>query len=196
MSADPSSPPTVAAVVLAAGESRRFGSPKQLALLGERTLLEHVLSVALDSGLAPVLAVVPDWLPLPATTTNRVTFIRNPHQELGMSHSLKLGFAALPETVDAAVVLLADQPDLPAAVIGQLLSARGERPIVASWREGHPSPPALVEREAFALVESASGDSGLRDMLIAHPELVARVELPEIADVDTVEDLSRLRSGQ
>lgn len=193
---EPATRAAIAAVVLAAGESRRFGSPKQLAILGERTLLEHVLSVALDAGLGPVLAVVPDWLPLPDTSDERINFIRNPHQELGMSHSLKLGFAAMPEAVGAAVVLLADQPGLPAAVIGQLLAARGNRPIVAGWRDGHPSPPVLVERSAFGLVESAAGDTGLRELLVAQPERVTPVELPPIADVDTVDDLARLRSSE
>jgi len=57
---------TVCAVILAAGESRRFGSPKQLAQLEGRSLLEHVISAADDAGLRPVIAVVPVWLTRPA----------------------------------------------------------------------------------------------------------------------------------
>ena len=56
----------VAAVVLAAGESRRFGGAKQLAELDGRTLLEHVLALADEAGLAPIVAVVPVWLTRPA----------------------------------------------------------------------------------------------------------------------------------
>ena len=55
----------VAAVVLAAGESRRFGAAKQLAELDGRTLLEHVLILAEAAGLAPIVAVVPVWLTRP-----------------------------------------------------------------------------------------------------------------------------------
>src|SRR6185503_1456832 len=120
----------VAAVVLAAGESRRFGGAKQLAELDGRTLLEHVLSVAKAAGLAPIVAVVPVWLTRPrAMDDDRLRWVRNPYPERGLSHSLRLGFEMLGTSVEAAVILLGDQPTVPAAAIPALLAARGERPI-------------------------------------------------------------------
>lgn len=188
----------VAAVVLAAGESRRFGSAKQLAELDGRTLLEHVLALADDAGLAPVVVVVPVWLTRPAVTDDdRLRWVPNPHPERGMSHSLRLGFDALDAGVEAAVILLGDQPTVPATAIAALLAARGEKPIVAARTEGRLAPPVLIERSHFDVVRQPSGDIGLRGVLDDHPEWVAAVELADpIADVDTTADLRALQSRE
>jgi len=186
----------VAAVVLAAGESRRFGGAKQLAELDGRTVLEHVLALADAAGLAPIVAVVPVWLTRPqALDDERLHWVRNPHPERGMSHSLRLGFAALGPDTTAAVILLGDQPTVPPAVIAALLAARGEKPIVTTISDGRLSPPVLIEASHFDVVRQPSGDIGLREVLNDHPEWVAAVELAApIADVDTVDDLRALRS--
>lgn len=187
----------VGAVILAAGESRRFGGRKQLALLAGRTLLEHVLDLALDAGLMPVVAVVPVWLTRPAMMRDpHLRWVRNPHPERGMSHSLRLGFDALPPEVDAAVVLLGDQPTIPSNAVRAVLQSRGERPIVANRAEGRFGPPVLVERSHFWIVNEPRGDVGLRELLDAHPEWVAAVEIgSHPVDVDTPGDLDRLARG-
>lgn len=179
----------VAAVILAAGESRRFGSPKQLAQLRGRTLLEHVIVLANAAGLDPVIAVVPAWFEPLASASDTVMWVRNAHPERGMSESLQLGFAGLPALADAAVILLGDQPTLPLESLASVLGRRGDRPIVAGMIDGHPTPPVLVERSQFGLVHQTSGDRGLRDLVLSNPELVANVELPPTADVDTPQDL-------
>lgn len=184
----------VAAVVLAAGESRRFGSAKQLAEVDGRTLLEHVLALADAAGLAPIVAVVPVWLTRPAAFTDeRLRWVRNPHPERGMSYSLRLGFEALPGDIEAAVILLGDQPTIPPATIISLVAARGAKAIVATLAAGRLAPPVLIERSHFDVVEQPRGDIGLREVLNQHPEWVVGVEMAEpIADVDTVDDLRGL----
>jgi molybdenum cofactor cytidylyltransferase len=113
-----------------------------------------------------------------------------------MSYSLQLGFASLPDQTEAAVILLGDQPNLPRSAIAALLASRGDRPIVAGWAKGHPTPPVLIERSHFAVVGDAAGDEGLRELLLNHPEWVAAVELPEAtADIDTQDDLRALEEG-
>jgi CTP:molybdopterin cytidylyltransferase MocA len=183
----------VAAVILAAGESRRFGSPKQLARLGKRTLLEHVLDLARDADLDPIITVVPAWL---HDRDPGVSWVVNDQPEWGMSHSLRLGIAALPYEVAAALILLGDQPTLSAGAIAALLAARGDKPIVATSESGRLGAPVLVERSHFGVVEQPRGDIGLREILAAYPELVRPVELGEHApDVDTPADLRALRDG-
>ena len=185
-------PDHVAAVILAAGESRRFGSPKQLALLRGQPLLQHVTAAARDAGLRPIIAVVPPSLPL---DDDEVLRVLNEKPELGMSHSLRLGFAALPATVAAAVILLGDQPTIDAELIHCLIAARGSTPFVAAHAAGLVMPPVVVERSHFDAVQRPSGDMGLREILRAHADLVTPVDVEWPADVDTMADLQAIGGG-
>jgi molybdenum cofactor cytidylyltransferase len=98
----------------------------------------------------------------------------------------------VPAELDAAVLLLGDQPTLRVETIRSLLAARGRNPVVAARADGRLAPPVLVMRAAFGLVEEASGDIGLGPVLAAHPELVTAVEVDAHApDVDTPADLER-----
>ena len=152
----------VGAVILAAGMSRRYGSPKQLVMMEGRTLLEHAIEAALAARLAPAVAVVPVWLPRPASRDGeRVRWVRNPFPERGMSLSLRLGFGALEDRLAAAVVLLGDQPRVAPSTIGEILAARGERPIVAAEAGGVTAPPVLIERSHFHLIEGLKAKHGL-----------------------------------
>jgi molybdenum cofactor cytidylyltransferase len=183
----------VAAIVLAAGESRRFGSPKQVAVLDGRTLLEHVLLTAAAAGLRPIVAVVPVWLPQPAVSADLdLVWIRNPHPERGLSESLRRGLEALPADAEAAVILLGDQPRVGMDVIAAVLDARGRTPLIAAQADGRLAPPVLIERERFGLAGQVSGDIGLREILKSHAEAVTAVEIGmHTPDVDTPDDLER-----
>jgi molybdenum cofactor cytidylyltransferase len=187
----------VAAVILAAGESRRFGGRKQIADLDGRPLLDHVVELARLAGLDPIVAVVPEWLAGPrAATDPAMRWIVNPHPERGMSRSLRVGFAALPATTEAAIILLGDQPTVAPETLRSLLAARGREPIVAVRAQGRLAAPVLLERSHFAIVQEPGGDIGLREILNAHPELVRVVEVGEHPpDVDTPADLQALRDG-
>jgi CTP:molybdopterin cytidylyltransferase MocA len=180
----------VAAVVLAAGASSRFGSPKQLARIGDKTMLEAVAATAHEAGLDPVIAVVPPALAVPPDVVPEI----NDRPADGMSRSLRLGLAAVPAEVNAAVVLLGDQPTLSAATIRLLLEAAGPaRQVVAATADGRIGPPVLVRREAFALAQDVIGDEGLRTILARNADLVTTVDIGEhVPDVDTPADLARL----
>jgi CTP:molybdopterin cytidylyltransferase MocA len=185
---------SVGAVVLAAGSSRRYGSPKQLVVVDGMTLLEHAIEAAAIAGLHPVAAIVPVWLSRPARyDDHRLHWIRNAFPERGLSLSLRLGLEALAGEVGAAVILLGDQPRIPPETIHRLLAARGERPIVASVSDGILAPPVLIERSHFHLAYGLSGDIGLRQILLDHPELVRAVEVGgHPPDLDTPDDLGRI----
>jgi molybdenum cofactor cytidylyltransferase len=185
---------SVGAVILAAGASRRFGSPKQLAVIDGRTLLEHVIGAAMAGDLEPLVVVVPAWLSPPAGLDDgSVRWIRNPFPERGMSISLRLGLGALGADTSAALILLGDQPGIQPASITAVVGARGNRPMVAASADGVLAPPVLIERTHFHLADRLTGDVGLRQLLREHPDLVTRVPVPaHAADVDTPDDLDRV----
>jgi molybdenum cofactor cytidylyltransferase len=179
----------VAAVILAAGASTRFGSSKQLARVGERTMLQAVVAIAREAALHPILAVVPSGLDLPPD----VVPVRNDEPARGMSHSLQLGIGALPPEVTAVVVLLGDQPTMPVASVRAVVAARGTHPIVAASADGLALPPALLERSAFRIVQALTGDIGLREIVRGNPALVQTVSVETIPpDVDAPTDLELL----
>lgn len=183
----------VAAVVLAAGESRRFGGRKQLAMFEGRTLLEHVIEIAHAARLRPVVAVVPVWLTRPASASDDLVWVRNGSPELGLSHSLRLGLEALSTDTDAAVVLLGDQPGVTAATIDALLGARGTTGLVAAHADGRFAPPVVIERSRFRLADQVSGDVGLREIIAnGHDDVTAVDVLAHAPDVDTPDDLKRI----
>jgi molybdenum cofactor cytidylyltransferase len=182
---------SVGAIILAAGASRRYGSPKQLVVIEGRTLLEHAIATAMAAGLTPIVAVVPVWLSRPASLSDaRFHWIRNAFPERGLSTSLRLGLDAIADEVSAIVILLGDQPRVPAETISAVLAARGERPLVVAESEGVLAPPVLVEATHFHLVEGLSGDIGLRQLLRDHPDLVTSVPVrAHPPDVDRPADL-------
>ena len=155
-------------------------------------MLEAVVAIAREAGLDPILAVVPGALEVPRD----VVPVRNDDPERGLSHSLRLGITALPGEVQAAVVLLGDQPTLPVATVDAIVTARGSRPIVAASSGGLVLPPVLLERSAFDAVALLQGDSGLREIIRGNPQLVREVPMDAVpADVDTPADLDRLGSS-
>lgn len=193
-----------AAVVLAAGAASRFGSPKLLARLEGRPLLQHVLDAVASAGLDEVVVV----LGRAAGEIERAIAWRaerrvvNPHPEEGLSSSLRVGLAALGPDAEGALVLLGDQPRLRPEVIGRLLGAAagpesaGRLIVVPRYTGGGGANPALLRRAAWPLADGLTGDRGMGPVIAAHPELVHEVPVVgENPDVDTREDLEALGSG-
>lgn len=167
----------VAAIVLAAGASTRFGSPKQ------RLLLEPVLERVRASSVENVLVV----LGAHAVETSAPT-VRCPDWERGAGASLRCGLAALPATAEAAVVVLADGPDLNPAALDRLIGVWSEtgEPLLAASYGGVRGHPVLLARSAWSVVP----DEGARAL---ETVLVACDDLGSPGDVDFADDLpSRL----
>jgi CTP:molybdopterin cytidylyltransferase MocA len=150
-------------------------------------MLQVVVDTATASGLSPVIVVAPSSTEIPMTAEA----VRNDGPHLGMSRSLQLGVAAVPADVEAAVILLGDQPTVTVDHVRALDAWRGGTPIVASRSDGVLGPPVIIEREGFELVRTAAGDAGLRDLL-RDPSVVTPVDVPTAPDVDTPEDLERI----
>jgi CTP:molybdopterin cytidylyltransferase MocA len=181
----------IAGVVLAAGASRRLGTPKQLVWLGRQTLLERAARVAEEAGLAPVLVVISvvQFAEFRAVKLVGSTVLLNEAAEEGMASSIRLGVKAAADAGAEGVVILAcDQPAVTGAHLRELMEGGAE--VMASSYAGRRGVPAYFPAAAFGELMELRGDTGARELLKA-----ARcVELPggEL-DVDTVEDLERAK---
>lgn len=167
----------VAAVVLAAGEATRFGTPKQ------RLFLPRVLRRLERAGVDDVVVVAGAY-PVEAGSARVVTAS---DWALGPGASLRAGLAALGPDVAAAVVVLADGPTLAPASVTRVVEAwrAGGGEVVAASYGGGRSHPLVVGRQAWGEVP----DEGLRVMRVT---LVPCDDLGAPGDVDTLEDLRAL----
>jgi molybdenum cofactor cytidylyltransferase len=189
----------VLAVVLAAGGSTRMGRPKQLAELGGRPLLAHVLAAAED---APVDRVVVALGGAAAEVLDRVDLGRAEALVVagwaaGMGHVLASTLAQATDGWGAVVVLLGDQPLVPGRAVARVVEAwrAGAGPVVTATYGGRPGHPKLFDRRLLPDLLRLGGDAGARDLVAGHPEWVHRVEVGDLgsdADVDVEADLERV----
>jgi CTP:molybdopterin cytidylyltransferase MocA len=173
--------PTIAAVVLAAGEATRFGAPKQRLLLPavlDRVARAPVDEIVVVSG-AYELELPSDTVSqgIPARLAECADWARGP------GASLRCGLEALADDVEAAVIVLADGPDLSPAAVERVLAAwRESGGVIAASYSGARGHPLVLGREVWAGIP----DEGLRD----HPvRLVPCDDLGAPGDVDTPDDL-------
>jgi len=192
----------IAAVVLAAGRSERFGEPKQLVRLGGASLVRRAVGAAVDGGCIPVIAVL-------GSAAERVgrelvgspaRSVINDDWKAGLASSVRAGVAALDgeSAVRAVLLLTCDQPLLDGAIVREILEAfdGAAGRIVACEYAGTVGVPALFERSRFPELADLSGERGASRILREHAADVVRVPWPGGAiDIDTPEDYERFRRG-
>jgi molybdenum cofactor cytidylyltransferase len=193
-------PEPFAAVVLAAGASRRFGDEtKQLASWDGEPLVRRAARTALAAGCRPVVVVVGHrGAEVAAAVADLAVRIReNGRWEDGQSTSVRAGLAAVPDTAPGVLFVPCDQPRLTVGVLRRLIGAAGNGepdavvPVVAGRRRA----PVLFTRRAFGRLATVTGDAGGRQVL-DRLDAVHEVSFgdPEpFADVDTPEALDALR---
>ena len=185
----------VAAVVLAAGTSARFGSTKQLARLSDGRPLVRATVESLAAGSVDDVVVVighDAGRVADALTGLDVRVVMNESYELGMASSVVAGIAALGPDTGAAIVALGDQP-LPEGVVDRLIEiwrAHDARIVVPSYR-GRRGNPVLFDAEMFADLGRVEGDRGARDLIAMreHQVELAELDIAQPIDVDTPDDL-------
>ena len=195
-------PMRVAAVVLAAGGSTRFGEPKQLAAFQGEIFVRHIVAASVEAGCAPVVVVVGEHA---AQITLELTglaasIVMHPQWSIGLGSSIGVGVQYVIDSgaeIDAAILLACDQPFVNAATLRQLIQSRltSGKPIVASAYAATLGIPALFDRSCFPDLLQLKGDSGAKGIIFSRQHDVAPFNFPAGAiDINTPADYQRFLS--
>jgi molybdenum cofactor cytidylyltransferase len=182
---------TATALVLAAGEGRRFGGAKQLAELRGRPLLAHAVAAARAAGLDRVIVV------LGARAEEVRAAVDHHGVEVavcadwadGMSASLRCGLRAAAGS-DEVVVLLGDQPGVGADAVARVRAAAGDA--ARATYGGAPGHPVVLRAALLARAGELRGDAGFRALLGGAAEVECG-DLGDPSDIDTRDDLEVMR---
>jgi molybdenum cofactor cytidylyltransferase len=195
-------PTNVGAVVLAAGSSRRMGTPKQLLRLGAKTLLDRVLDVVRSSAASEtvlVLGASADDIKR-SVATGHITVVINPDYPQGMGTSLRKGVAALSPSTGAALVVLGDQPFVSSSTLDLLIAAHHESncEVAIPTFRGFRGNPVLIDRALFPEILQLAGDVGCRAIFGSHTRGIRKVAVEDpgiLLDIDSGQDWQHLASS-
>lgn len=189
---------SVAALVLAAGYSRRFGADKRRITLSDgRSLLAAGLELPCSMLEEIWLVLRPDEsiaeMGLPAS----IKLVQHPLTAQGMGHSLAAGAERLlaESNADAVAIFLADMPSIHQDSLETLIAHSSANTIVLPSYQGKRGHPVLFGRDFWPQLATLSGDAGAKPVLEQNPEAVHIVELDDpgvLQDVDTQEDWQSL----
>lgn len=194
--------PPIAALVLAAGASRRMGQPKQLLLWGSKPLVQHMADTVLAAAFKPVYVVTGAYHEAveAALKDAQVVCVHCSDWDKGMGASLQFGLKALLHdfpSLEAVCITPADLPMMQASDFAQLkaLFWQSGRPIAAMAYRGALGAPAVFFRSFFPLLLSLEQDQGARRIIAQYQEECAALpcELAS-ADVDTWEDWEKWKA--
>ncbi len=188
----------IAAIVLAAGLSRRMGRAKLLLDWGGRPVVRRAVEALTGRGMELIVVLGHEGKAIrEALDALPVRFVENPEPEAGQAGSIARGVSALEPGVEAALIALGDQPALPPDVVPRLLETFRQtgKFVVAPLYRGAQGNPVLFAASVFPELRSLTGDRGARSAVEKDPGRVALVpfDLPMPADLDTVQEYERLR---
>jgi molybdenum cofactor cytidylyltransferase len=191
--------PALHAIVLAAGASTRFGSPKQLVRVDGRPLMHTVVSRAVEVAGHSVTVVLganaAELAPLLRHTPASIVINREWNE--GLASSIRAGVAHLPGSCTGAMLVLADQAAVTAEDLRRLAGTWRRQPeyIVAAQYGATLGAPAIFPSSCFRDLAGLRGDRGAHALFRRNPDRVVRVPMESASlDIDTPEDLLRLGS--
>ncbi|NLE44165.1 MAG: HAD-IIA family hydrolase [Chloroflexi bacterium] len=192
---------SIAAIILAAGASARFGRPKHLLDWDGRPLIAHVTDTALSAGLSPVVVVLGHQgrKGLAVLGNRPIRAVTNWRWQQGISTSVQTGLAALSPDTRAALFLQCDQPLVTRDLVQALVARFDETqaPIVCPTYDGEYRSPVLFAARLFAELADIRGDVGGKAVMRRHPDEIATVQVSDpsvLADVDTPAEYDALRA--
>lgn len=194
----------VVGIVMAAGESRRLGQPKQVLEVDGEPMVVRAVRTALDGGVTQVVVVtgayasetvsaLRDWM---GKEANSIRIVHNPAWTTGQAGTLHTALRSCEDDAEAVLFLPVDQPELPSLLL---------RRLIRRWRSGYSiatprvdgqvrGAPALFDRAHIPELLDVRGDQGGRALLHKHRGQVAAIDIDGrvLADIDTPSDLSAL----
>jgi len=186
----------ISGIVLAAGESRRMGSPKALLRYQGKTFIERICHAFLTAGvdeLVVVLGARADELRRAIPAHPRLRTVVNPRYFQGQLSSLMTGIGALSPDSEAAIVNLVDHPLIAAATIRELIASfrSDPLPILIAAYNGKRGHPVLFSKQIYGEILAAPLDQGAKVVVRKDPARVRELQLNDpgiLADIDTPED--------
>jgi molybdenum cofactor cytidylyltransferase len=189
----------VSILILAAGNSSRLGSPKQLIEFEGQTLIERITETALSIS-EEILIVLGGnselILPKLSRFEDNITTLFNPEWQEGMGTSIRVGVEKLADKSDLILVLLSDQPFISKVLLQNMLQtyANSQNPIVSCVYTNTLGVPILFDKSVFPELLKLSGDKGAKSFLHHYKNKISTIDFPEgIIDIDTVEDVEKLK---
>lgn len=191
----------IAAVVLAAGQSKRMGKPKLLLPWGDKTVIQQIITETHAAGVLEIFVVTGGFREQIEENLNGylVKFVNNPDYLVGdMLESLHVGLRAIPNGIDACLVMLGDQPKIQHEIVQRIIEVYKDfnRPIIIpsyKMKRGHPW---LVDRSLWATILKYKHPKSLRNFLTDFSSSIHYVDVDTdsvLSDLDTPEDYEKDR---
>ena len=190
----------ISAILLAAGESKRMGRPKQMLAWKGKTLLRHVLENLIHSTVDEIILVLGHEAEAiqKSLTEFQIKIVINPDYQQGMASSLRQGLLAMDPGSEAFLVVLADQPGIDPEIINQIIHkfqrADPRRGIARPVYRGLQGHPVLISVRYLQEALQLQGDVGARQILMNHPEDILEIEADQegiLKDIDTHEEYQK-----
>ena len=190
----------IGAVILAAGESSRFGRPKQLVQFRGKSLVRRVVDAAKDANCSVIVVVLGskrEQIERELKETDAIV-AENQDWRRGMGSSIRVGVESAVNQapdIEAIVLLTCDQPFVKTDTIERLIVMREKtkKAIVASSYSETLGVPALFDRSCFQELLTLPDDSGAKSIILSNHERVAELLFPEgKIDIDTAADYEKL----
>jgi molybdenum cofactor cytidylyltransferase len=190
----------IAALILAAGLSRRMGQPKPLLPWGGQPLIAHQIQTARQAGLGQVWVVLghtADHVGALATRHGASVVHNTDYANFDLLTSIQVGLRALPANIGGALVMLCDMPLISPSLIQALVKRwrQGDAWLVAPTHHGQRGHPVVFDRQAWPTVMSLPPDSAPRAVFDRHPQHVALLPVEADAvllDMDTPDQYTQL----
>jgi len=188
----------IAIIILAAGASSRMGTPKQLLPYQNSSLIRSLAGTALHSKAEKVIIVLGHWYEDIRKELDGldVELVHNSEWKSGMSSSLRMGLNVLGKNIEAAIVLLCDQPKVTTALLDAIIRTyeHSRKPIIACRYGTTVGVPALFDRSLFEELQKLQGDIGAKKIIERRASDRRVIEFPEgDVDIDTPEEYQRIK---